>query len=255
MKILITNDDGIYADGINTLVSFLLEWGQAEVIVVAPDRPKSASSHYLTLDTILRLRKVRMPVGHFGYVVVDGSPADCVLVALHDIAPDVDFVLSGINHGANTGVDVLYSGTVAAAAEAVVNGKPAVAISSESPEGVHLATAAQVFIKLLDQGVAKALSSNWVLNINVPSREYHELKGLVWAPVSRCGWANTVQKRENPRGQTYYWITGERIDVNAPEGTDTKMLAEGYVTLTPLGLDLTKYDALKELSTKIFFDL
>jgi len=254
-KILVANDDGIFAEGINTLVSYLLKWGKAEITVVAPDRTKNATSHSLTLDSILRLRKVFMPNGYEGYTVVDGSPADCVLVALNDLVPDTDLVITGINHGTNCGIDVLYSGTVGAASEGVVNGKPAIAVSSESSEKKHLEITAQVLITLLDQGLLDVTSRDWVLNINVPALDLAQMKGVAWATMSRHGWTNRVQRREDPRGQIYYWVTGERSMPEQHSNGDYELLHQGYVTLTPVGLDLTDHESLRELSSRFVFKL
>jgi len=254
-KILVANDDGIFAEGINILVTHLLKWGKAEITVVAPDRTKNATSHSLTLDSILRLRKVFMPNGYEGYTVVDGSPADCVLVALNDLVPDTDLVIAGINNGTNCGIDVLYSGTVGAASEGVVNGKPSIAISSESPEREHLEITAQVLVSLLDQGLLNATSSDWVLNINVPALKLEEIKGVAWATMSRHGWTNRVQRREDPRGQIYYWVTGERSKPEQSNNGDYQLLSQGFVTLTPVGLDLTDHESLKELSSRFVFQL
>lgn len=255
MKILVANDDGIFADGINALVSKLLAWGKAEIVVIAPDRTKNATSHSLTLDSILRLRKTHMPNGYEGFTVVDGSPADCVLVGLNDIAPDADLVVSGINLGTNCGIDVLYSGTVGAASEAIINGKPAIAISSEGVERPFLENSADIFISLLDQGLLDTVSSNWVLNINVPALPREQIKGVTWARMSRHGWTNRVQRREDPRGQVYYWVTGERSKCDDGNDGDYERIQQGFVTMTPVGLDLTNYDAMDSLSKRYNFKI
>lgn len=255
MKILIADDDGIFADGINILVSRLLQWGKAELTVVAPDRTKNATSHSLTLDSILRLRKTHMPNGFEGFSIVDGSPADCVLVGLNDIVPDADLVISGINLGTNCGIDVLYSGTVGAASEAIINGKPAIAISSEGIERAFLENSADVLVSLMEQGLLNVLSKDWVMNINVPALPMAEIKGVAWAHMSRHGWTNRVQRREDPRGQVYYWVTGERSKGDEGQEGDYELLNQGFVTLTPVGLDLTSYNVMQELSKRTVFHI
>jgi len=246
MKILITNDDGIWAEGINTLASMLADEG-FEVVVVAPDRPKSASSHAITLDTILPLKEVKMPCGMRGYAIVNGSPSDCVLIGLGDIAPDVSLVISGINHGANVGLDILYSGTVAAAVEGYIHGKPAIAVSVDSFEGEFADTAAQMVIRLLKAGIVGVLREiSGVLNVNVPAIPVEDVKGFMVTRMGGQAFEDWVEKRIAPRGRIYYWLDGRRVD-RWDEGTDGWAIKNGYVSLTPLSLDMTSVEDLDKV--------
>ncbi|NOZ91970.1 5'/3'-nucleotidase SurE [bacterium 3DAC] len=239
MKIMVTNDDGIWAEGINTLTKALIDKGY-DVVVVAPDRPKSASSHAITLDMILPLREVKMPCGCHGYAVVNGSPSDCVLIGLGDIVKDADILISGINHGANVGHDIIYSGTVAAAIEGILHGIPSMAVSVDSWEGIYAETAAQVVIDLLDKGVQTILSSEYVLNINVPSVPIENIKGYKLARMGGKAFEDWVVKRVDPRGRVYYWLDGRPVYEDA-EDTDIWAVKHGYVSITPISLDMTGY--------------
>ena len=239
MKIMVTNDDGIWAEGINTLTQSLIDKGY-DVVVVAPDRPKSASSHAITLDMILPLREVKMPCGCKGYAVVNGSPSDCVLIGLGDIVKDADILISGINHGANVGHDIIYSGTVAAAIEGILHGVPSIAISVDSWEGQFVDTAAKILINLLDKGIKDILSTEFVLNINVPSSSIDDIKGYKLARMGSKAFEDWVVKRVDPRGRVYYWLDGRPVYEDA-EDTDIWAVKHGYVSITPISLDMTGY--------------
>ena len=246
MKIMVTNDDGIWAEGINTLTDTLKTQGY-DVVVVAPDRPKSASSHAITLDMILPLREVKMPCGCKGYAVVNGSPSDCVLIGLGDIVKDADILVSGINHGANVGHDIIYSGTVAAAIEGILHGVPSVAISVDSWEGKYAETAAEVLISLLEKGLKDILSSEYVLNINVPALPREEIKGYKVARMGGKAFEDWVVKRVDPRGRVYYWLDGRPVYEDS-EDTDIWAIKHGYVAITPITLDMTGYIYMEKIN-------
>lgn len=246
MKIMVTNDDGIWAEGINTLTDVLQKQGY-DVVVVAPDRPKSASSHAITLDMILPLREVKMPCGCKGYAVVNGSPSDCVLIGLGDIVKDADILVSGINHGANVGHDIIYSGTVAAAIEGILHGIPSVAISVDSWEGKYAETAAEVLISLLERGLMEILSSEYVLNINVPALPMEEIKGYKVARMGGKAFEDWVVKRVDPRGRVYYWLDGRPV-YDDSEDTDIWAIKHGYVAITPITLDMTGYTYMEKIT-------
>jgi len=205
MRILLTNDDGIYARGIRTLAKFLKELG--EVVVVAPDRQKSAASHSLTVNDVILIKEVEED-GFKGVTVVDGTPTDCVLVGIKDIMKDnpPDFVISGVNHGANLGGDVLYSGTVAGALEGLANGFKSMAVSLDvsSNEG-YFETAARVAVKIIE---AKELFSGIVeersiLNINVPNVKYGDLNGFKITRQGKVQYENYLEKYTKPTWQSF----------------------------------------------------
>ncbi len=245
MKIMVTNDDGIWAEGINILTKYLTDAGY-DVVVVAPDRPKSASSHAITLDMILPLREVNMPCGCKGYAVVNGSPSDCVLIGLGDIVKDATLLISGINHGANVGHDVIYSGTVAAAIEGILHGIPSIAVSVDSWEGKFADTAAKVVIELLKNNIEEILSPKWVLNVNVPALAVDQIRGYRISRMGGKAFEDWVVKRVDPRGRVYYWLDGRPV-YDDDEDTDIWAIKHGYVALTPISTDMTGYQYMEDV--------
>ncbi|MDD1791841.1 5'/3'-nucleotidase SurE [Enterovibrio sp. ZSDZ42] len=240
MHILISNDDGVFAEGINVLADALSEI--ATVTVVAPDRNRSGASNSLTLENPLRIREV----GERRYAV-QGTPTDSVHIALNSLVKEkVDFVIAGINHGANLGDDVLYSGTVAAATEGFFLGVPAIAVSLCG--STHFHTAAQVVKKavLLDQN--KPLPRNRILNINVPDCPLESLKGWQVTRLGARHRAEDMIEQTDPRGQPIYWIGPPGAKQDAGPGTDFHAIENNCVSLTPLQVDLTAHDTLETLS-------
>lgn len=242
MNILVSNDDGYQAPGIIYLARVLAE--VAEIIVVAPDRDRSGASHSLTL-------KQPLHVTHHqdGFTSVEGTPTDCVHVAitgLLDKAPDM--VVSGINAGANMGDDVIYSGTVAAAMEGRFLGLPAVAISLASYPPRHFATAAEVAKRLVLSLQKRPLPSNTMLNVNVPDLPYTELAGFQTTRLGNRHQSEPVIKDKDPRGRTIYWIGPAGPEQDAGQGTDFYAVRMGYVSVTPLQVDLTSHAALDKVS-------
>lgn len=236
MRILLSNDDGILAPGIQTLASALRE--VAEVMLVAPDRNRSGASNALTLDAPLRIHAY--PNGDTA--VIQGTPTDCVYLGVNQLMrPRPDIVVSGINAGANMGDDVIYSGTVAAAMEGRYLGYPALAVSLDGHK--HYDTAAIITCRILKALSREPLRTGKILNINVPDLPLDEIKGI---RVTRCGSRHPAEQvicQQDPRGKDLYWIgpPGEKFDV-APD-TDFAALAQGYVSITPLQVDLTAYAA------------
>jgi 5'-nucleotidase len=251
MHILVTNDDGVYAPGLLALVEELLKVG--EVSVLAPDHNWSASGHVKTLNRPLRAKPVTLADGSPAFAC-DGAPSDCVALALMGvIEKPVDLVVSGINPNANIGHDVTYSGTVTAAMEAVINGVPGVAVSIDAPERfsgiLDYATAAQVARKVVETLQKHDLKRDMLFNVNVPYLPFAELKGF---HVTRQGlriYRDVLVKREDPRGNPYYWIGGDPPTGVAESGTDYGDLTAGYVSITPIQLDLTAYKDLEEVSS------
>ncbi len=250
MHILVTNDDGVQAPGLLALAQEMRQIGQ--VTVFAPDRNWSASGHVKTLDRPLRVREVRLADGTNAYSS-DGAPSDCVALPLMGFIPEKpDVVVAGINPNANIGHDVTYSGTVTAAMEAVITGSiPGIAVSvdaAESHDGpidysVAAGAARQVVEKVLVEGLPKGV----FLNVNVPYSPADKLKGWM---VTRQGlrvYLDELERRVDPRGRPYYWIGGKSPTGIVEEGTDYGALKSGYVSITPLHLDMTAHDAVQAL--------
>jgi len=233
MRILLSNDDGYFAPGIEILARTLAE--VAEVTVVAPERDHSGASNSLTLDRPMLLRRSAN-----GYYFVNGTPTDCVHLAVTgmlDAQPDM--VVSGINLGANMGDDTIYSGTVAAATEGYLLGVPSLAISLASKRGEHFETAARVARELVERFQTEAFAEPVLLNVNVPDIPYAALKGLRVTRLGRRHKAEPAVKQQTPRGQTVYWVGAAGPAQDSGEDTDFGAVEDGYVSLTPLQMDLT----------------
>ena len=248
MKILVSNDDGYLATGINVLTDALSEI--ADVIVVAPDRNRSAASNSLTLSDPLRVTKV----GKNRYKV-NGTPSDCVHLALTGfLDEEPDLVVSGINHGANLGDDVIYSGTVAAATEGRFLGLPTIAVSLVGHQLKHFDTAARVATELVQRLEKDPLPSEFIFNVNVPDRPYDELNGI---RVCRLGFrhkSEPVVKSQDPHGRTIFWVGPAGENQEEGEGTDFHALEQGAATITPLKVDLTRHEALPQVKDWLLRD-
>jgi 5'-nucleotidase len=250
MHILVTNDDGIQAPGLLALAQSMRQLG--EVTVFAPDRNWSASGHVKTLDRPMRVHEVQLADGTPGFAS-DGAPSDCVALPLLGLTKPVDVVVSGINPNANISHDVTYSGTVTAAMEAVISGVFGVAVSLNSPEGfkgaLDYSTAAFVAMRIVRKVLQDGLPKGILLNINVPYIQESELKGLLITRQGLRVYRDVLDERLDPRGRPYYWIGGE-VPTGVPEdGTDFGALTAGYVSITPLQLDLTAYQVMDDLKT------
>lgn len=241
MRILLSNDDGYFAKGIQTLATKLAEVGQ--ITVVAPEADRSGASNSLTLDRPLMLRQSLN-----GFYYVNGTPTDCVHLAVTGMLDEQpDMVISGINHGANMGDDTIYSGTVAAATEGFLLGIPAIAVSMSRHHPIHFDTAAQIVSELVEKIKKQPLPANMLLNINVPDVPIEEIKGIKITRLGRRHKAEPVIKTTNPRGETVYWVGAAGAAQDAGEGTDFHAVAEGYVSITPLQIDLTYFSQLENL--------
>lgn len=238
MRILLSNDDGYFAPGIAALAEALS--GFAEVFVVAPERDRSGASHSLTLDRPLSVR--RAPSGfHF----VNGTPTDCVHLAVTGfLGFRPDLVVSGINHGANMGDDTIYSGTVAAAMEGYLLGIPSVAVSLVGRELRHFETAAAVAAEVVRACAVDVSTAPFLLNVNVPDLPASELKGRRVTRLGKRHMAEPVVRSQNPRGEAIYWVGAVGAAQDAGEGTDFHAVADGFVSITPLQVDLTQFAAL-----------
>lgn len=242
MKILVSNDDGYLAAGINALANALSK--VADIVVVAPDRNHSGASNSLTLHTPLRIHKVRED-----HYFVNGTPSDCVHLALSgflDFEPDI--VVSGVNHGANLGDDVIYSGTVAAAMEGRFLGFPAIAVSLVGHHAVHFDTAARVACELIARLQKNPLPSDVILNVNVPDRPYDELNGVRAARLGFRHRSEPLVRTKDPHGRTIYWIGPAGAGQDSGPGTDFEALENGAVAVTPLKVDLTRHEAVPRIA-------
>jgi len=242
MKILVSNDDGYLATGINVLADALSEI--ADVVVFAPDRNRSAASNSLTLHDPLRVSRV----GENRYRV-NGTPSDCVHLALTGYLDDEpDLVVSGINHGANLGDDVIYSGTVAAAMEGRFLGLPTIAVSLVGHKLKHFDTAARVATELVQRLDKDPLPAEFIFNVNVPDRPYEELTGITVARLGFRHKSEPVVKSQDPRGRTIFWVGPAGTGQDAGDGTDFHAIDQGAVAITPLKVDLTRHEALPQVA-------
>lgn len=242
MRILVSNDDGYMAKGIRTLAYSLADLG--EITVVAPDRNRSGASNSLTLENPLRLDRMED-----GVYRVEGTPTDCVHLAITGLLEDEpDMVVSGINAGANLGDDVLYSGTVAAAMEGRFLGLPAIAISLASFDGKHYETAGWVAKQLVERLKSVALPADTILNVNVPDLPIDKIIGFESTRLGHRHRAEPVIKEFDPRNRPMYWIGPAGAEQDAGPGTDFDAVRRGAVSVTPLQIDLTRYDAIDGVS-------
>ena len=251
MHILLTNDDGVTAPGLLALVQEMRELG--EVTVLAPDRNWSASGHVKTMHRPLRVKEVRIEDGTLA-LASDGAPSDCVsLAALGLVEPQIDIVVSGINLNANLGYDVTYSGTVTAAMEATIWGLPGIAISLDASdnhgERLDFVPAARIANQIVRNVIQDGLPEHVLLNVNVPNLPQEEIKGLRFTRQGLRIYHDRLDRRLDPRGRPYYWIGGEAPTGVPEDHTDIGALAEGYVSITPLHLDLTAYHAFDPLES------
>ena len=245
MKILVSNDDGILAEGLGVLANACRQ--VAEVTVVAPDREQSGASHSLTLH-----RPIRAERTHDGAYQVDGTPTDCVLLALGALLPDKpDFVVSGINHGPNMGEDVLYSGTVAAAMEGLSLGIPGVAISfagDRASRESHLESQRPWLERLLAGIIAvKDIPKETLLNVNLPPVPGDMVKGIRDTTLGKRVFSESISETKDPWGRKMYWIGGGQITWSGGQDSDFQAVADGFISVTPLHVDLTNYKLLEKV--------
>ena len=245
-SILVTNDDGINAPGLEALRLALAPLGR--LIVFAPDHNWSAAGHTKTMHKPLRVSRVELADGTEAYTTT-GAPSDCVALALLGLLPErPDLVVSGINQGPNLGHDVTYSGTVAGAMEAVITGLPAVAASLDSYESHDFSLAARVTARIVEQVLRRGLPVGVFLNVNAPCLPPgSEPKGIAITRMGRRVYRDVLIERQDPRGRPYYWIGGDIPGGHPDEGTDIWAVANGYMSVTPMGLDLTAREAMKEI--------
>lgn len=241
MRILLSNDDGVHARGIQVLQQALCQI--AEVTTVGPDRNCSGASNSLTLINPLRVQQMEN-----GFLSVNGTPTDCVHLAISqllDFTPDL--VVAGINHGANLGDDVLYSGTVAAATEGRHLGLPAIAVSLAGQDQAHFATAAYVTVQVIKKLKSHPLPADQILNINVPAVSIEQLQGIQVTRLGRRHKAETMTSATDPWGHKIYWYGSLGPELDAGEGTDFHAVANGFASITPLQIDMSAYKSMDRL--------
>lgn len=244
MRLLITNDDGIHAVGLRVLAEAAATLG--EVWVVAPDTERSGVSHAITLFKPLRLREIEPR-----WFICDGTPTDCIHLALNQMHVKPDVVLSGVNPGPNLAHDVLYSGTVAGALEGGHWRVPSLAISHCSSDEPALVRLAPVLPELLQKLIPIAQSMQAVLNVNLPSVEHLPYRGTAVTRLGQRYYSNEVVERNDPRGRMYYWIGGATVTMPDIDGSDCNAVRDGFVSVTPLGDDLTRHASLVDLSQRL----
>lgn len=251
--ILVTNDDGITAPGLRALVRYMKEIGN--VVVVAPDSPQSGMGHAITLDSTLYSKKVTIDLdqGADTEYSCSGTPADCVKLALQEIldrAPDI--CVSGINHGSNSSINVIYSGTMSAAIEAGIEGIPAIGFSlCDYSWEADFTAARKSVVAIVKEALRNKMPRGVVLNVNIPKLSGNEIKGIKVCRQARANWKEKFDKRTSPMGQDYYWLTGEFELLDKGEDTDEWALANGYVSVVPTQFDLTAHHAIQDVNNWI----
>ncbi|MEY6430889.1 5'/3'-nucleotidase SurE [Thioalkalicoccus limnaeus] len=238
MRILVSNDDGYQSPGLAALADALAPLG--DIVVVAPERDRSGASHSLTLDVPLRAVRAAN-----GFIRVDGTPTDCVHLAITGLLDqEPDLVVAGINHGPNLGDDVIYSGTVAAATEGRFLGLPAMAVSMDAFDPRHLATGARVAAELVARLRHTRLQTDVILNVNVPDRPYDQIRGFAATRLGHRHRAEPVTMAHDPRGRPIYWVGPAGPEQDAGPGTDFHAVRHGFVSITPLQVDLTRHSSI-----------
>ena len=246
--ILVTNDDGINAPGIRTLISVIKDIG--DVIVVAPDSPQSGMGHAITINSTLHSSRITPKNSEIIEYSCSGTPADCVKLAINELMPrKPDLCVSGINHGSNSSINVIYSGTMSAAIEAGIEGVPAIGFSlldyswnadfSQSKDFIR-----KITLNALNNGITKGV----VLNVNIPAVKKSDIKGVKICRQAKAYWVEEFNKRKNPLGQEYYWLTGKFVNKDQGEDTDEWALKNNYISIVPVEFDLTAHHAIQGLN-------
>ena len=247
--ILVTNDDSIVAPGIRALIEVMKEIG--DVIVVAPDSPQSAMGHAITINNTLKLEKVHLDKDLSQEYSCSGTPVDCVKIAVNEILKrKPDLCVSGINHGSNSSINVIYSGTMSAAVEAGIEGIPAIGFSlldySWDADFEQIkAHVKQIASKVLKNGLPEGV----ILNVNFPKLSKDEIKGVKICRQAKAMWQEEFDKRTNPQGKEYYWLTGKFVNLDKGTDTDEWALENGYISIVPVQFDLTAHHAMQQLNS------
>lgn len=247
--ILVTNDDGISAPGIRALIAVMSEIG--DVVVVAPDSPQSAMGHAITINSTLHLNKISSENALITEYSCSGTPVDCVKLGVNEILKcKPDLCVSGVNHGSNSSINVIYSGTMSAAVEAGIEGIQAIGFSLLDYDWNADFETIKPFIKKITLEVlANKLPEGTVLNVNFPKLKHDDIKGIKICRQAKAIWMEKFDKRKTPQGKDYYWLTGEFINQDKGEDTDEWALANGYISIVPVQYDLTAHHAIQQLNT------
>lgn len=247
--ILVTNDDGISAPGIRTLIAIMSEIG--DVIVVAPDKPQSAMGHAITINNTLYLNKISLENSKIIEYNCSGTPVDCVKLAVNEILHrKPDLCVSGINHGSNSSINVIYSGTMSAAVEAGIEGIPAIGFSLLDYDWNADFSQIKSYVKKIAVEVLKnGLPEGVVLNVNLPKLHKNEIKGIKICRQAKALWMEKFDKRKTPQGKDYYWLTGEFVNQDKGEDTDEWALDHGFVSVVPIQFDMTAHHTIQQLNT------
>ena len=246
--ILVTNDDGITAPGIRKLIKVMSQIG--EVVVVAPDSPQSAMSHAITINSTLHCTQIDLEQSNHLEYRCSGTPADCVKLAVNEILErKPDICVSGINHGSNSSINVIYSGTMSAAIEAGIEGIQAIGFSLLDYRWSADFDAIENYVKKITlSALENKIPSNVVLNVNFPKLKEEEIRGIKICRQAKAYWVEEFDKRTNPMGLDYYWLTGKFINEDKGEDTDEWALSNGYISIAPVEFDLTAHHAIKRLN-------
>jgi 5'-nucleotidase len=246
--ILVCNDDGVFAPGIQTLISLMEELG--DVIVVAPDSPQSGMGHAITINSTIRVNSIYHSPAKEIYSC-SGTPVDCIKMAMNKLAKRTpDLVVSGINHGSNSSINVIYSGTMSAAMEGCIEGVPSIGFSLCDHSYEADFDSCKAFVKkIVQQVLEKGLPKDICLNVNIPALPYQEIKGIKICRQARAFWSEELDERLDPRGGKYYWLTGVFKNLDEGEDTDEWALAHHYISIVPVKVDFTSYQTLDHLKT------
>ncbi len=247
--ILVTNDDGINAPGIRALISVMAEIG--EVLVVAPDSPQSGMGHAITTNNTLYLNKISRDDDEITEYSCSGTPVDCVKLAVNEILKKKpDLCVSGVNHGSNSSINVIYSGTMSAAVEAGIEGIPAIGFSlGDYSWNADFETLKPYIRKITTEVLTKKLLEGTVLNVNFPKPKHGDIKGIKICRQAKALWIEKFDKRKTPYGRDYYWLTGDFVNLDKGEDTDEWALANGYISIVPVQFDLTAHHAIQHLNS------
>ena len=250
--ILVTNDDGISAPGIRTLISAMNEIG--DVVVVAPDSPQSAMGHAITINSTLHCNSIKIDDGPQIEYSCSGTPADCVKLGINEILDrKPDICVSGINHGYNSSINVIYSGTMSAAVEASVEGVPAIGFSLlDYNWNADFSQIREHVIKITKKALKEGIPKGNTLNVNFPKLKKEEIKGIKVCRQANAYWIEKFDKRTNPQGREYYWLTGEFINKDKGSDSDEWALENGYISIVPIKFDMTDHDNISKLRNWIF---
>ena len=249
MNILLTNDDGIFSEGLKVLLKYLKT--KYNVFPVVPETEKSAVSHSINLLNPLRVKKVN--IENFNFFIVNGTPVDCVKIGIKELIKDkIDFVISGINLGPNLGMDILYSGTVSAACEGAILGIPSISVSIADYNNFKYDDCAMITLKILEEIKKIEFPKDTILNINIPNKKIEEIKGIKITYQSESRFNEEYEKRIDPRGHIYFWLKGYFKEKKGEITSDVKAIRNNYVSITPLKLNLTDLFFFYQLKSKKF---